>query len=264
MKVQEFKVWVRRQLGEDDGCPSVKVELSEKQIEQALKNAIEWFNAFFPLYREGGFTLIAGQNEYDLSGVEPGVEDIVTAWFPLPASRIDFNVLYPGFLDINGFPCGMGGPMATGSAGTWGAGYPHTTVVQTLQTIQTSEKFLSSDLDWEFYRDTTTEPVTRIMRVMPAPATEVGQCVYRYSINPEDIKLEWYDAKRLYFLKQWALADAKYILGRKRGKYPGGLPTAGGERQLDGEQLLSESKDEKEMLEQKILDIQGPVLPMVY
>lgn len=261
MNLQEFKVWVRRQLGEDEGCPSVKVELSEKQIEQCLNNAKEWFSAFVGLHREAQFTLIEGQSEYDLSAVTPRVGGVVKAWFPMPASRIDFHGLYPGFLDINGLPYGCGGVMASGAYGD--NSYPQTTVTQAIQTMGANERLFSSDLDWEFYRDTTVEPNIRIMRVMPPPADAIGNCVYLYSVEAKDIKMEWYDAKHTYFLKQWALADAKYTLGRKRGKFQT-LPTAGGERSMDGESLLQESRDDKQMLEDKILDIQGPVLPMIY
>lgn len=261
MNLQEFKTWVRRQLGEDEGCPSVKVELSDKQIEQALNNAKEWFEAFVGLYKEASFALVSGKSEYDLSGVSPTVGNVVKAWFPLPANRIDFNGLYSGFLDIDGIPYGCGGTMASGA---WGDNsFPQTTVVQAIQTMGANERLFSSDLDWEFYLDSTVEPHIRVMRVMPPPVDALGNCIYLYSIDPSAIKLEWYTAKHLYWLKQWALADAKYILGRKRGKFKS-LPTAGGERSLDGEDLISESKEEKERLEEKILDVQGPVLPMIY
>ena len=259
MKLQEFKTWVRRQLGEDDGCPSVKVELSSKQIEQALNNAKEWFCAFVGIYREGSFSLNSGITEYDVSGVSPRVGDVVEAFFPLPSSRIDFNTLYPGFLDVNGIPYGMNGVAASG---VWGDNsYPQSTVVQTMQTLTANEKIFSSDLDWEFYEDKVTG--IKILRVMPAPVLESGECIYRYSILPEDIKIEWFNSKFQYFLKQWALADAKQILGRKRSKYSS-YSTAGGEKQLDGDSLLAEAREDKRDLEEKILDVQGPPMPFLY
>jgi len=261
MNLQEFKIWVKRQLGKDDECPSVEVELSDSQVEQALNNAKEWYTAFVGLCKESYFTLSAGQSEYDLSAVTPRVGNVVKAWFPMPSNRIDFHGLYSGFLDMSGIPLGFGGVMSSGS---WGSNsYPQATVVQAMQTMSSNERLFSSDLHWEFYRDTTTNPNTRMMRVMPPPVDSIGNCVYLYSIDPLDIELDWYDAKNLYFLKQWALADAKYMLGRKRGKFKS-LPTAGGERTMDGDDLLAESKEEKRDLEDKILDIQGPVLPMLY
>lgn len=260
MKLQEFKVWVKRQLGEDEGCPSVKVELSDKQLEQALANAFEWFAAHIGIYREGSVTLITGQSEYDLSSITPRVYDVIGAWFPTSANFMNFHELYPGFLDLSGIPLGPE-PIASGA---WGDNsYPQTTIVQTLQTQGSMQRLLSSDLDWEFYRDPTAEPPVPTLRVMPVPSTEVGPCIFQYSVDPEDIKLEWFGRRNLYYLKQWALADAKYILGRKRGKFKS-LPTAGGDRQLDGDDLIAESKEEKRELEEKIMDMDGPPLPMIY
>ena len=46
MKVQEFRVWARRKLGQDGSC-GVKVELSDGQLTQALDDSKDWFNTFF-------------------------------------------------------------------------------------------------------------------------------------------------------------------------------------------------------------------------
>ena len=261
MKLQEYKVWARRQLGEDEGCPSVKVELSEKQLEQSLLNAFEWFSAHVGIYREGSIALVQGKSEYDLSGVSPTVYDVVNAWFPMSSNFMDFHALYPGFLDLSGIPLGCTDPVA---AGAWGDNsYPQTTIIQTLQSQGSMQRLLSSDLDWEFYRDPTTDPVIPVLRVMPSPTMEVGNCIFQYSIDPEEIKLEWFGNRYLYYIKQWALADAKYILGRKRAKYKS-LPTAGGERSMDGDDLIAESKEDKRELEEKITMMDSPPLPLVY
>jgi hypothetical protein len=254
VNIQQFKVWVRRKLGQDDDC-GVKVELTDKMIDQALDDAKEWFNAFVGLHKEATLTMIGEQGEYDLAAVTPRIESIVKVWFPRRATEIDFSVLYPGFLDVEGIPYGVGT--------LWGAGYPQTTIVQTLQTLESNAKFLSVDLDWEFYADNTTDPDTRLLRIMPPPK-DAGTAVYLYRIDPRDIKLEHYDQRHLWFLREWALAEAKYTLGRIRGKYTSGLPAAGGERTLDGDSLISEAREDKERLEEKILELQGPVMPMLY
>lgn len=254
MKSQEFKVWARRKLGQDGTC-GVKVELTDNQLVQALEDAKDWFNAFVGLHREGTLSLLGDQSEYDLSGITPRVDSVVKMWFPTVGTELDFRVLYPGFLDVHGIPYG-GGSM-------WGSNYPQTTIVQTLQAIESGKKIMSAEMDWEFYKDNMTDPHTRLIRVMPSPI-DVGTAIYLYRVDPLDIKLEHYDSRHLWLLREWALAEAKYILGRIRGKFPGGLPAAGGDRQLDGESLLQEARDDKERLEVKVLDFQGPVLPSVY
>jgi hypothetical protein len=253
MRIQEFKTWCRRKLGQDGDC-GAKVELTDNQIEQALEDAKEWFNAFVGLYREATVMLSAGISEYDLHTVSPAIDEITKVWFPQRGTEIDFSVLYPGFLDIEGIPYR--------GSGYWGGIYPQTTVVQTLQTMESMAKILSADLDWEFYRDNMTDPVTRLLRVMSAPK-QGGTAVYRYRVDPKDIKLEHYDARHLWLVREWALAEAKYTLGRIRGKFSS-LPAAGGERTLDGDALISEAREDKEKIEAKVLDFQGPVLPLVY
>jgi len=253
MKIQEFRVWARRKLGQDDDC-GVKVELTDRQLSQCMDDAKEWYNAFVGLHKEATLTLIADQTEYDLSAVTPGIDKVVKVWFPSRVAGIDFGVLYPGFLDIQGIPYG-GGMM-------WGSQYPQTTIVQTLQTLESDARYLSAECDWEFYYDNLAEPDIRLLRVMPPPR-EAGTAVYLYRVDPKDIKLEHYDPRHLWLIREWALAEAKYTLGRIRGKYTSGLPSAGGDRTLDGEALIQESRDDKEKLEEKILDFQGPVLPLV-
>ena len=254
MKAQEFRVWARRKLGEDGSC-GVKVELTDNQLTQALDDAKEWFSAFVGLHKEGTLSLIGDQTEYDLSSVSPAIEQVVKVWFPSRGTELDFRVLYPGFLDVHGIPYD-GGVM-------YGYGYPQTTLIQTMQTLETNRKFLSTDLDWEFYYDNMTTPVTRLLRVMPPPY-EAGTAVYLYRVDPSEIKLEHYSPRHLWFLREWALAEAKYTLGRIRGKYTSGLPAAGGDRTLDGDALIQEAREDKERLEEKILEQQGPALPVVY
>lgn len=252
MNLGEFKQWARRKLGES-AC-GVRVELSDEQLEQALADAKDWFHAYMGIYKEAQITLVEGTSEYSVASVSPLVDSVVKVFFTSQTQSIDFSTLYPGFLDINGFPYGL--------APVYGGNYPQTTIVQMLQTIESTARILSTELDWEFYKDVTTTPVTRIIRVMPAPTTG-GLAYYLYKVDPSAIKLEWYEPRALFMLREWAFAEAKYILGRIRGKYTGGLPAAGGDRTLDGEALLSEAQADKERLQQQILDYQGPILPAV-
>jgi len=254
MRLQEFKRWIRRKLGDDGQC-TVKVELTEQQIEQALEDAKDWFNVFVGIYRESSLNIAEGTVEYDLSAVIPAIDTVSKVWFPRRGTEIDFSVLYPGFLDVEGIPYGVGT--------LWGEGYPQTSITQTLQTLESMSKLLSSDLDWEFYKDTMVDPATKTLRIMPSPK-QGGVVYYFYRVDPSAIKLENYDPKHLWFIREWALAEAKYTLGRIRGKYSGGLPAAGGDRSLDGEALITESREDKERIEEKILDMQGPVMPMIY
>ena len=252
MDLQDFKQWVRDMLGE--GTCGVRVELDDKAIERSLKTAKEWYSIFCGLYRESTLALVSGQTEYDLTSISPGVDSVLKVWFPSAGYQLDYSVLYPGFLDIQGFPYG--------DMMTMGLGYPQTTIVQTMQSIESLERVLSADLDWEYVEDRMVDPVVKKLRVMPAPGRS-GVAIIFYRVNPDEIKIQHYGSKDLYFVREYALALCKYKLGRVRGKYTSGLPAAGGDRQLDGESLISEAKEDMQRIEEKVLNSQGPVLPLV-
>lgn len=256
MDLNEFKRWARRQLGEDGTC-TVKVELTDSQLEQALENAKDWWNAHRGLFREASAMVSTDQVEIDLSAVTPRIDAIVEVWFPADVELVDFRGMYPGFLDVNGIPYG--------SITLGGGNSPQGTIVQVLQNLETSQRVLSAEPAWEFHRDDFDKdhPV-RILRLMPAPTMRAtGNLIYLYRVDPRDIKLHMYTQRDLYLIREWALADAKYMLGRIRGKYPGGLPAAGTDRSMDGDTLLGEAREDKDRLDAKILDYGGPVMPVV-
>lgn len=252
MDLQSFKQWARRSLGQGE-C-GVRVELDDRQLDQALDDAKEWFNAYIGLYREASLSLVAEQVEYDLSAITPRVDTVTKVWFPSHTFQIDYATLYPGFLDIQGIPYG--------DAFMSGVGYPQTTIVQSLQTQESVARVLSADLDWEIVVDKTQTPAVCKLRIMPAP-TQSGTAIYFYRVDPRDVKLSYYKQRDMFLIREYALAKAKYMLGRIRGKYTGGLPAAGGDRSLDGESLISESREDIMRLEEKIMSYDGPVMPVV-
>jgi hypothetical protein len=85
--------------------------------------------------------------------------------------------------------------------------------------------------------------------------------LYPEPTEQEEVIVEYrsLDANTIHhFVRNWineyAVAHAKEILGTIRGKYPAGLPGPDGATQLDGQILRQESKQEKELLEQKLRD----------
>ena len=247
MKISAFRQWVKRKLGESS-C-GVTVELSDDQIDLCLDDAKEWFSMYHGLYREDYISLVSGQTEYDMSSVTPRIDDIVGMFFQRSSVELDFSKLYPGFYDVNGIPYG--------SQFSLGGMQPMSDLVQNMQTISSMKRLFNSDLHYEFYRDfTDTDNPVVLLRVIPAPGS--GVALYAYRVDPSDVPLEAYSPKHLFLIKEYALAECKYTLGRIRGKYKS-LPVPGGERSLDGDDLIQESERDKERLDEKIKQIQGPV-----
>ena len=71
---------------------------------------------------------------------------------------------------------------------------------------------------------------------------------------PESILLK--DIYASPWVADWALAQSKLMLGEARSKYLSGLPGAGGQIQLNGEQLKSEAKEEMEGLLEGIKNLE--------
>jgi len=254
MDIKDFRAWARRKLGEDGKC-TVKVELTEDMIDQALDDAKDWWNSHHGLHKEAQLSLASSQGEYDLSAVTPRVDEVMKVWMPDQHQLLSFRGLYPGFLDVDGLPYG--------TVGFNGGQSPQGTLVQLMQNLSSAQRVFSADPDWEFYSDNIDKlnPV-RTLRVFPPPR-DGGVAYYFYRINPKDIKLHMYNQRDLWLIREWALAECKYMLGRIRGKYSSGLPAAGGDRTLDGDNLLQEAREDKDRLEQKIYEYGGPVLPLV-
>lgn len=55
------------------------------------------------------------------------------------------------------------------------------------------------------------------------------------------------------FYLRWALAEAMETLGNIRTKHDS-YPTVGGDRGMNGDQLLAESKERKEKLDEQVLN----------
>ena len=219
MRATEFRTWARMELGHDADACSIGVELSDSMIDQSLNTAKDWFNSFVGLHKEVELDIAVGQVDYDLAAVTPAIDEVMKLWLPDDVELMTFRGLYPGFLDIDGIPYD--------SAGRFSNGNPMGTITQTLQYLKSMRTTFSSDVDWEFYREDFEEgnPV-RILRLMPAP-TKGGKAIFLYRVDPKEVKLRMFAARDLYIIREYALAECKYKLGRIRGKYPDGLPAAG-------------------------------------
>jgi len=232
---------------------TITVEITGDMIQQCLKDAFTWWSVYRGLFREEIISLVENQTEYDLSTISPGVEKVVRIIPQQENWKVNATVLYPGFLDINLLPYGM--------AGTMGGMYPQTTITQALQTLKTNEYVLGTDFTWDFYYENVDETThIRTLRVMPAPRFS-GNAIILYRVDPLDLTLSQLNSKDLHFVRDYGLALAKEMLGRIWGKYDS-LPAAGGDKSLNKD-LIGEAREDKAMLEEKLLGFDGPIMPVV-
>lgn len=236
MSGSDLRLWIQRQLGD----PIVEVELESEHIDQAIENAMEWWASIRGWCREAVFDIIEGQREYDLSGFSPAVRTILNVWFPDTGAWTNWSA-YPGFLDYEGVPFKQ--VVSPDSHGRF------STIVQEMTYLETASRILSGGMEWDW------DAENKKLVVSPGPPRSgKGVVFYEAVMSVSDL------AKLLprdkLILKRWALADAKEILGRIRGKYDS-MPAAQGSVSLDGRDLISEARDEKQQLEEQLVLAEG-------
>lgn len=237
--IQSLRKFIRMALGE----PVVCVEMTDEQIDMAVDEAIEWWSAYRGWYLQHTFSVISGQVEYDLSAVDPPVIDVMKVWFSLDP-RVDLSGAYSGFLDVDGYPYdGFNQEQSQGGV--------YSGIVQWLQMRETGARILSADLDWFF------DDKTKILTVTPAEASP-GAAVVLYQTPFKKSYFPQVAPDQAHLIREYSLAWSKYILGRIRGKYTGGLPAAQGNVSLDGADLIREAQEDFQRLEQKMLDLMPP------
>ena len=100
----------------------------------------------------------------------------------------------------------------------------------------------------------------KYLLLMPAPVTTPQQVIVEYrAISTESIHPAYRN-----WIQRYTLASAKGILGQIRGKYKT-LPSPAGGAQLNGDELMRQSEQEKKvLLEELIGEIEMPPVFTTY
>jgi len=115
------------------------------------------------------------------------------------------------------------------------------------QFLETTERVFASQ--YNFTWDVNNHKLTIIRR--PTADEEVVVRVYAQK-SEDDIILDPYTGP---WLRSYATATAKYMLGEARDKFPGGFPGPNGNVQLNGATLKQEAQAELEKLELQLFNL---------
>jgi len=115
------------------------------------------------------------------------------------------------------------------------------------QFLETTERVFASQLNFTW--DTNNKKLTIIRR--PTADEEVSVRVY-VTKSEDDLITDPYTGP---WLRSYALAYSKYMLGEARDKFPGGFPGPSGNVTLNGATLKQEAQAEMEKLEKQLLDL---------
>ena len=115
------------------------------------------------------------------------------------------------------------------------------------QFLETTERLFASQ--YNFTWDTNAKKLTLIKR--PTADEDVVVRVY-VSKSEDDLIADPYTGP---WLRSYATAYCKYMLGEARYKFPGGFPGPNGAVTLNGATLKQEAQAEMEKLEKQIIDL---------
>ena len=219
------------------GFPIVRVELTEFQIKQCVQEAVSKLNYHAPLWslQYASFDASAGQNIYEiplymLHNLENVIYRKTLLTIAAQAGTLEFDFFIKYFQDNFLF-----GDMQVGE------------FYLLQQTLEMYRKILSQDGGFNIVGG-------KYLQIYHSPA-----------ITPERVILEYraFDSNTiqpayLNWAQRYALAVAKGVLGQIRGKF-NSVPSPAGGAALNGQQLLSESQQEKQALIDELLgEIEEP------
>lgn len=219
------------------GAPRLKVELDKQQLSLCVDEALRRFEEYAPssAFEYYYFQTTPGVSRYEMPcdvGLVRGVY-----WNTNEAcNRADamggaFPIRFGDGMgaDTYGFFSGF-----TPQAPVWGR-MGEWTVMKSYQEMYS--RMTSSEGSWTWGPE-------NVIILFPNPAISSWVIVhYLQRMREWDEVFSW--------MQDYALAHAKEILGRVRSKFST-LPGPGGGASLDGQQLLSEAKDEKEKLREDL------------
>ena len=241
------------------GHPTICVELTEDQVNDALADAKRWF-----MDRVGGVPMLMfksvadGQVEFEL---EASVSDVMEVVFPdlnlfqmlapeifdttIPVSLLWFDVGGYGEGGLSGLSTDTEDPIGQGIGGVW----PNSGVYQVLQSLETSRRILSADNDWDY------DQYSRILRIFPNETAYsslgASTIIIEYLSNEWDVAcLSPAECDVLY---RRFLIEVMYRLGEIRTKYDS-FPVPGGERSLNGDSLLQRAETREQELNEYVLN----------
>jgi len=210
----------------------IEIELTDAHKKDCLDDTKRWYadRVVFDLHIQ--LQITPGQSDYILPS---HVIDVLDLWLPnyqLPTLDVDsFSVTY-----------------FTSLFGSWTspqqAPMPYSDLVQRLQYLEQIGRIFSTDRAWEYW------PRQRRLMIMPAPRTGSFGALISYaivrvassSVDTRDLDPQGHD-----FFRRKLLIEAKRTLGNIRTIY-NSFPTTGGDRQMNGAELLRQAETEEAKL----------------
>lgn len=234
----EIKGYISRTLG----APTVAVELTDDQYDDAITEAKFWFMGLIGQMKNKVLTIQPDGGAFD---VADDCLSVVDCYFDIQRAGLFDQFSWAG---VELSPMSFSGSYNNGY-GTLGGGGGYSNIVQSMQYLEQARRILSADRDWEWdYQD-------RKLRIYPTSG-DIGTTVFVvYMVDEMDLgKVRPYEYR---LIRKYALAEAMTALGNVRSKYADG-PSATGSITLNGQDLLANADMIRDTVRDQILALRPP------
>lgn len=229
---EDIRSYVSRMLGQG----VIDVELKVEHLDEAVQDAIYWYQATVGQRTSFSLDLLQGKTVYD---VPSNMETLVSMDFEIETFNGEYDWFEAGYWQYrNGYQSGYGYNRSPLSEQTY-----HNVYWEQMRQVFDQEP------EYEFDRD------RRLLIISPVPKMTLKARVY-YLRNTAD--LSYMQIKEYRLVRKYALAVAKGILGQIRGKY-NDLPSAAGSITLNGGELVSQAEREIEQLDEEMGKYRKPI-----
>lgn len=219
----DTRSWIKRQLGD----PTVVVELTDDQLDDAIAEALGVVSTTIPRIRRTQIQGAVGVMKYSIPGGSygRGLVDVEVEPTYLTGNHIDiFN------------PQDVALALRQASSG-------YVDFAMALGDVEAAKAVLSSDFDWEFEAGADPAVDAGTLFVSPEPASaQVYTLVYTENWTTGTIPQSYHG-----WVQRYALARSKVTLGMIRRKF-GSVQGAQTTLETDGAQLVSEGSEEMRSL----------------
>jgi hypothetical protein len=235
MTESDLRQFILRRLGH----PTIKVELTDCHLDDAIAESKRWFAARKGVDREFILQINSGQVEYDVPEDTDAVIDVAIQASPFDAAL----VFTPNILADEKVPYTVFA--APQSAGLYSS------FVQSIQYLNMAKRIINAEFNWLYY------PQRKKLLILPGTRNFAANAIVEYKSTITT--LEQLGERDHDLIKRFSVAWAKRDLGMIRDKYKSGIPGAQGTVMLNGTDLLAQSEAEFAKLEQEISDSAMPL-----
>jgi len=218
------------------GGDVVALGLKDPHKKDVMKRAVRWFIAKRGQKKIHQTQFVQSLSEYVMP---EDCEHVVDVIFPKPKLDLAFSGVFDSAIEPS--------LIYTSSAPA-----EYSFLIQIFQQREVGKRVLGVDPSWQY------STVDRKLRVMPIDGADIQSGMMWISYLSSTLDLTRMTTRESEILMRRMASEAKFTVGMIRRKY-GEWPGPGGTVALDGSDMVSEAKDEFDMLDDELVQLSFPI-----